>query len=494
MSEPSLLKYVSLKRIDALFSAVSMFSSSVAGGSVCLGCQLRAVTRRAAPVLAAAAHAQTIHTASTTRRRQHGSEATWEGGSEDALVAALKQQAHGAGPRSRSRSRHASRRTEPQDDWDSPPSGEHHERHTTKSAQTEDELAAILKQQVHREAARTRHASRRSAPEDDWDLPAKGREYTKREAAESTPQDSWDRPAERREYTRREATKSMPQDDWDLVDEQVVRKPAHSRWGTPPPEALEDDEITAQEEHGNFRKIHSRDTFTDDNDESLIEELAKYRESEPRKYRKGRTKLIEDLPKLPVETLGKEAEIIVLREGGDWFTRPFKEDERPADPGLSLDDYADQDVGIGLDEIMENLDELRTEHRIMPSREFRNVFDTLMKGFTSYQLEIYVERYLTRLEEGDETPLLGVVPDVFKALPWIREQSVWTPEVKDAVQEVDHPLKGYVLKSMRPKQRLVMQLMRECWGMSVQELMDGQGMLEVRVRDQEFKLLTCKCL
>lgn len=555
---------VSLKSIDAHFSAVSMFSSSVAGGTVCFGCQLRAVTRRAAPVLAAAAHAQTIHTSCTTRRRQHGSEAVWEGGAEDQLVAALKQQAlhesshsrpaprrtepqddwdlpssgkrrgdtlsgtksegdvatilEQKAHRSRSRSRPplASRRIEPQDDWDLAPSGKRRE-DAFGSTQSEVDVAAILEQQANHYRPRPHHAYGRTEPQDDWELPPSSKQQrrlatesaqTEDDTAVSLKQrthfeavrphhanrrrvsrDDSNLPAEELEYTRHDAGQNTTKDDWDLVDNQDAKKPAYSRWGTPPPEAFEDEEGGAQERETWFRRVSTKDPYAV-TDENLMGELAKYRE--PKQYRKGRTKLIEDMSKLSIDTLGREAEVIVLREGGEWFSRPFKEDERPSDPGLSLDDHVDQDEGLSLDDIMENIDELRPGHVMLPLSEFKKIYDSLLAGFTSYQLENYVERHRSRLEEGEETPFLGMRPEVYKALPWIREQSFWTPEVKDAVQEVDQALKGYILKSMRPKQRLAMQLMRECWGVSAQELMDGQGVLEVRIQDMEFKLLTRK--
>lgn len=449
-----------------------MLSSSVAGGSVCLGCQLRAVSRRAAPALAAAAQAKTLHTGRATRRRQHGSEAVADGGPEDELVAILKQQSHRADDVTTS-SRRESKRTRPQDDWDTPQDdwdsqapAQQSQKHVTDNSQPQQDLASILRQQIYEEPTRSKYTRRKAATTDDWDLP--------REQSSSN---------------RRNAVEELFEDDWTATGEETSREILHS-------ETFKDDESQAQEEFGYIRRVPSKEPVWNPKP-SPFEEPEAYRPpvpriSEPRKYRKGRTKMVEDLSKLSVETLGKEAEVIVLREGGDWFTKPFKEDERPSDPGLSLDEYADQDVSIGMDTIMENIDGARPAHRILSSREFKEVFDMLSKGFTSLQLEAYVERHMRQLEEGDETPFTGVPSEASVRLPWVLEQSVWTPEVKDAVQEVEPVLKGYVLKSMRPKQRLVMQLMRECWGISAQELMDGQGVLEVRVRDLEFKLLICK--
>lgn len=329
---------------------------------------------------------------------------------------------------------------------------------SASKAKPEDDLAAILNQQSHLEES-----------------------------------------SQRRPSAAFEATQD---DDWGLPDEHKSTKPAYSRWGTPPPGAFEDEEYDPLEDDDHAQRRgggwgwRARQRLEAEANGELMEELVRYMAPEkpkaPTAYRKGNTRLVEDRSKLSIDTLGRAAEVIVLREGGDWHSKPYKQDERPADKGLTLDDHVDQEAGLSMEVIMENINELQPEHHILPTREFKDIFDTLMSGFTSIQLESYVERHQRREEEGDETPFVGVLPEMAKPQPWIVEQSVWTPEVKGAVQEVDLPLKGYILKSMPPKQRLVMQLMRECWGMSVQELMDGQGVLEVRVRDQEFTLLTCK--
>lgn len=473
-----------------------MFPPSVAGGTICLGCQLRAVTRRAAPVLAAASHTHSqtrISNGSGGSRRQYASRASRKKEPVDELVAVLSQQTHQEGSKNTKPSN--KRRSAPQDDWDLEPAAPN--KHTKKSRP--DEAAALLRRNSYNEGPRRRQASG-AWPKDDWDLPATPKEHTGPATAENTPHDDIAATVgnlEEQDVVYRDSLKSTSAPETEREPDQALEEEdntrtetGHSRGGAALPEDFEDDELNVQQSsrYSHRPAIHRRG-----GDRALSDETAKHRA--PNTYRKGRTKLVEVVPKLSVKTLGKAAEVIVLKEGGDWFTKPFREDERPLDQGLSLEDYADQEKGLSLDEVVENIDGLRPEHRNLSSKEFKDVFDSLWKGFTSFQLENYVERYLLRLDEGDETPFLGPTPEMAKSRPWIMKQSVWTPEVKGAVEEVDYPLKGYILKSMRPKQRLVMQLMRECWGMSVQELMDGQGVLEVRVRDREFKLLTCKsCL
>lgn len=378
-----------------------MFASSIPGGSICIGCQLRAVTRRAAaPIVAAATQTQI-----QSGRRQH----------------------------------YASRATKPK----------------------EDAFTAILNDQRHQETK----ASLKEIPSQDWgldgdwgisqDTPKNIPKDTPRDTHKNTPQDTY-----------QDVTAGTLEDGWEETGEKTWR---------------------ADESQTSTRKPRSK-IHTNKEQEKLVPI-----QPAPRSYRKGSTRLVENFSKLSVDTLGQAAEVIVLREDGSWIKKyTFREEENATEGGLALEDLVDQDDGLSLELVMENIDELRPQHQILPAGEFKSVFDMVMKGFTAVQIEGYVARYHRRIEEGDETPFLGAVPGTVKPHSWIISQSQWVPEVKGAVAGVGYPLAGYILKSMPPKQRLVMQLMRECWGMSVQELNHGSGAVEVRIRDLEFKLLTSK--
>lgn len=213
----------------------------------------------------------------------------------------------------------------------------------------------------------------------------------------------------------------------------------------------------------------------------------------PRTYWKGDTRLVQDVRELTVDTLGRKADIIVLKDGGKYKRKkppPVDNSSRSEEAGF--EEFVDQEPGLSMDTVMQNLEEFRPEHRILPAREFKVLFDMLMNAFTSPQIAEYVTRYHERVEQGDESPFAGTLPSTGSERPWIVSEMRWIPEVRGAVPNVDSSLQGYILKSMPPKQRRVMQLMRQCWGMSVQELTHGLGALEVQVRDLEFKLLTRK--
>ncbi|KKY31447.1 hypothetical protein UCDDA912_g08638 [Diaporthe ampelina] len=176
------------------------------------------------------------------------------------------------------------------------------------------------------------------------------------------------------------------------------------------------------------------------------------------------------------------------------------------DSGLTIEDLLDEQDVLSLDDVVKNIHGLNPQRQIVSAREFKSLFNTLLSGFTILQLEKYVvwHREQPVLEmiknevfgENESLSEESTIPeDVVpkrREYAWMTEQAHWTPYVDGAVEEAQYPLAGYVMKSMPPKQRLVVQLMRECWEISVQELLDGNGHVDIRVRDLEFKLLTRK--
>lgn len=520
-----------------------MFSSSVAGaGSICLGCQLRAVTRRAAPILAASAVA---HTPTPIRRRRYASDSSEPASSkDDFFTSILNEQRHDDGYEVVA------------------PKKKKAVSYKVKSKRQRDVFADTFEEQTYREESSPFYSDREVGFEDVWDQDpdlgtgqpeaentggkSLGRSDPAPVEQESNEIDygassaeaqlyldnySWsplsaaelrqqyadqkyrppkkfepqpqEQPVEHIVDTPRGARSKVHEQRFDKKPSQGERLPRKSRvkntddlydWG---------EERAPQEQHADIGFDWGEENFAEPQ-EPRIEESKEpeaqdsdLQEPEPKDpvikhYRKGAMRLVEDLPQLSVETLGQDAPVIVLREHGQWRRKPMKKDKREVRGGLNIQDHVDQEEGLGLDFILENIDGLRPKHRILPARDFKDVFDILMKGFTAMHLENYIEQYRQRLAQGDETPFLGVIPDELMSRPWIVSQSRWIPEVQGAVEDVAHPLKGYILKTMPPKQRLAMQLMRECWGMSVQELLHGQGVLDIEVRDLEFRLLTCE--
>lgn len=563
-----------------------MFSSSVAGaGFICLGCQLRAVTRRAAPVLAASV---ITHAPTAIRGRRYASDSSEPATSNDDFFASIlneqrfddgfedvAKQKKKKGPaykvKSR-RQRQAFTESRPEaspfysdqevgfeDVWDQDPdlkeglpepegSVRKPGADTTVSTAEEpqsDEIdygasspqadlylenyswnthseAELRKQYADRKFRRPKKTQPQPQPQErtatlggadvskkSWAEILGKQSKKKADSGERLPRKSrvkhtdhlfdWGEessaaPAKQQDavefdWGEEKTTESQYQQQSDVAfdgNERSFAAPAE-----------QDDDIAFDwSETNNLRTQGTQGDVSFGSSESAPTEFQQPYTQEPQptrtRYRKGQTMLVADPRQLPVETLGQDAPVIVLRERGPWKRKKLKQDERPVESGSNIEDYVDQEVGLSLDMIMENIDELRPEHRILPAREFKGVFDVLMNGFTALHLESYIERYRQRLAEGDETPFLGVIPDEVLSRPWIVSQSRWIPEVQGAVADVPHPLKGYILKTMPPKQRLAMKLMRECWGMSVQELLHGQGLLDLELRELEFRLLTCK--
>ena len=512
-----------------------MFSSSVAGaGTICLGCQLRAVTRRI-PVLAASSGAAAAAQCQIRRQqRRHASSGSSEAGSsnDDFFERVLREQRHGEEfdkpkPRKKGRKYLAKNKkkdeepfvrtfndrsiregsyTQPEvtfeDVWDQDPDLELEPEATGRGAgrnRGRSGLAPVEETPDEVDYGSTTHDVESSLQDFSWNQqsPAEIREQfagqgPRPKKVEPPPpeqpvvgKDNFDRPGDFKPSVH------MVQGSESKLarTERAPKRPRAKPTDKKPTDNLFEPGKKSFAAAGNENVTSSGKEMV----RPISDKESVAKTDGPKYYRKGDTKLVEAISQLSVETLGKDAPVIVLKEDGEWSRKTLRQDTRPTDPILRIEDNADQEEGLSLDVILENIDGLRPAHRILPAREFKAVFDILMKGFTAYQLETYVERDRKLLEEGNERPFLGVIPDEPTSRPWIVSQGRWTPEVTGAVEDVDHPLKGYILRTMPPKQRLVMQLMRECWDTSVQELLGGHGVLDIQVRDKEFKLLTCEC-
>lgn len=327
--------------------------------------------------------------------------------------------------------------------------------------------------------------------------------------------------------------KSTIADDWSLPQHQELRTQAAAAERELDRSAGEyltgDVEVTTQTEaETNNEKDHtgvteaaipehasrSRDEGNEkrgreDLDGPLIRKIGKVvriTRGRPKEHRRGDMVLVEDASKLDVDSLGKAAEVIVLRDGRQWGRRafPVEASSEAIDSGLKIEDFLDEQEVLSLDDVVNNIHGLKPERQIIPAREFKSLFNTLLDGFTILQLEKYVvwhreKSILERIKDDvfgkDQTPKEEPTTTEEALLKgrqytWMTEQAHWLPYVDGAVEEAQYPLAGYITRNMSPKQRLVVQLMRECWDVSIQELLNGNGRVDIRVRDLEFKLLT----
>ncbi|KAJ9155428.1 hypothetical protein NKR23_g1631 [Pleurostoma richardsiae] len=222
----------------------------------------------------------------------------------------------------------------------------------------------------------------------------------------------------------------------------------------------------------------------------------KSRLHERRVYTSRGKRLLVKSEKLGVDTLGRPSEAIVFRDGGEVHKSPIIREEIPAadvKPVNVLDAVEKEGRSPRADEVMQNIQELRPAQSILTEREYMDAFDQLLHGFTTLQLESYIVRHGAGTPGAEGRPIATAEdlaePTVEASHPWIVKQWKWIPQVPDADAEVDPYLRGYVLTSMTPKEKLVARLMRGCWGLSVHELLDRPGRLDVEARDPEFSLL-----
>ncbi|ROW10286.1 hypothetical protein VMCG_01662 [Cytospora schulzeri] len=559
-----------------------MFSSSVAGGSVCFRCQLRAVTRRAIPSVAAAQI--------RGPRRQYASEASNTDAPEDDLETILRNQRHDE----------ARQRQQPSPSWAQ--NDQQEPEKTPKQPALERRTCPYCRKLFNNKQSMQRHKYGGFCP---------SKPTTDEPAAKEQGQD---------------ASGALPEavavDDGlgiSVESLSVAALEGAALEGV----ALERETMKAAEGRPLVRRTFKGEP----------RDVEKPKENKKR-FRRGSMKLEADATVLEVNTLGKPAEVIVLRDRGQWKRKPLpvlENREGTTQSTLAAEDLLPDEEAPRVEDYLEFINGLKPDHKTLSAREFKSLYNALLSGFTSLQLEYYVEWHRKGqppfAKKEDETfdedlvidedlalyedlpldedifidkdlPLdvdpdiyedyavtediagsedatasdifidqdlpLDVDPDIYEDYvlndedyvvtediagsedvtaneipaeieeamasedatasdppaeteevvanenvaaeedqlhlsslfdkpvwyPWMVEQSHWSPEVAGAVEETEYPLRGYILKSMRPKQRLAVQLMRECWGVSAQELQDGNGHLDVRVRDLEFKLLT----
>ena len=190
---------------------------------------------------------------------------------------------------------------------------------------------------------------------------------------------------------------------------------------------------------------------------------------------------------LTVGMLGKPSQVVVLRSRGKLSKRETAQ-VTPATVHTAVDDLEESLEKQSLDpiaeEVLENIHELRPEDSTLTGTQFAELLETLHTSFTSRQLEQYLihhaqaQRVLSKPLEADP--------------PWIVKRYPWIPAVQGAMTPFDyrHPtLRGYYRSDTRPKQKLALRIMLECWELASYDIIDGQGHLIVSLRDTEFSLL-----
>lgn len=254
--------------------------------------------------------------------------------------------------------------------------------------------------------------------------------------------------------------------------------------------------------------------------------------------------LTEASESLGQDMLGRPAYAIVMKDSG-----LYKPKRRPAvavDPVTAQEKSSQleiqalleqQDAPVTAEEVRANIDSLCPESETyLPEKEFRRIQHELTEGFLKAQLSDYIDRFKAALEKvtapeveteeteemeeysedkHNETGLEGELseaqentgadeaspPDEAESTapaptyPWIREISPWVRLNSEEVaagglpEYTDRHLHGYISETPTAKEALAMRIMRECWGLHIEELMGGLGQVEVTVRKLEFSML-----
>lgn len=192
---------------------------------------------------------------------------------------------------------------------------------------------------------------------------------------------------------------------------------------------------------------------------------------------------------LPIDILGKPGHALVLRDAGPRKKKKLEQmaPDEPSGPDSLMNlakiyESTQGDVPSSA-EVLRNIDELRPSESVLPRREFDALKKTLYKGFTKAQLAAYIHKASSMETEKDNT--------ILELRPWVLEKWPWIPEADSALGTSDALLQGYVSKSTTPKEKLAVGLMRQCWGLGMQELQSQLGYLDIRVQDLQFELLMC---
>lgn len=189
---------------------------------------------------------------------------------------------------------------------------------------------------------------------------------------------------------------------------------------------------------------------------------------------------------LPMDILGKPGAAIVMRSRGNAkrFVPPEPVVGEDAESGTDITEALETALDAEDEDSLLNIHELRQTDRTLAEIEFNALGDTLLKGFTKAQLE----EYLADSESFPREPVKEELPQVPDP-EWVVSRKPWIPDPAEGARERGDIMRGYISKSMSPKQRLVAEILRKRWNISCDSVSGNMGRLEVALRDVEFGLL-----
>lgn len=140
----------------------------------------------------------------------------------------------------------------------------------------------------------------------------------------------------------------------------------------------------------------------------------------------------------------------------------------------------------GQKEVESNIDAFRPMNIRQNWEDINELVKQLQDSFTTTQLQRYIRNFEGRREP--EPPTESWVTSQQDAK--IRRVTPWLAGISEIQEYFDNdPLRGYFLPSHTVKQRVALQLLRECWMLELPELADGIGQFEIEIGRDDMNLL-----
>jgi hypothetical protein len=237
-----------------------------------------------------------------------------------------------------------------------------------------------------------------------------------------------------------------------------------------------------------------------------------------KKHLSGSRVLTEASESLGSDMLGKPAYAIVMRDGGIYSRKKHSVEAEDA-PGAA-DEHERLDINSILlqqaqppteDEVRGNINELRPKSEIyLAEKDFRKIQHELANSFLKTQLSNYLKTFReensteiltpTVVNENETKSESEASVETYSTKPtdlvdpkyeWITKISAWIPlgSSEAITDQTDRHLYGYVSPTAKAKDRLAVRIMRECWGLHMEELSVGLGEVRLTLREHEFILL-----
>ncbi|KAK0110134.1 hypothetical protein ONS95_002787 [Cadophora gregata] len=197
----------------------------------------------------------------------------------------------------------------------------------------------------------------------------------------------------------------------------------------------------------------------------------------------------ENRERLNTTTLGDPADVLVLRDSilTLYAAKGSRSMESMKPEHIDILSKLEEERGlVGWKEVESNIDAFRPANERQDWDDINELVKELQDGFTMTQLQKYIRNFEGRRDPEPPTESWVTSQEDAK----IRSVTAWLPGISEIQEYFDNdPLRGYFLPSHTAKQRVVLQLLRECWMLELPELVDGIGQFEIEVGKEDMEIL-----